>query len=503
MAEEKKYILALDQGTTSSRAIVFDFKGSVISTGQVEFQQIYPQPGYVEHDPMEILSSQMTAARTAIINAGINVLEIASIGITNQRETTIAWQRSTGRPLYNAIVWQCRRGAPLCEQIVEEGLKDYIQQKTGLVIDAYFSASKMKWMLDNLPEVAELVEKDDLCFGTVDSWLLWNLTGGKVHATDVSNASRTMLFDITRLDWDERLLQRFGIPRNTLPQVKPSVGEFGVCNEHIFGAAIPITGIAGDQHAAMFGQCCFDEGVTKITYGTGCFILMNVGNRPPVSKAGLVATVGWQIGSEVVYALEGSAFNCGSAIKWLRDELHMIESPQQADQWAEEVEDTAGVCFVPAFTGLGAPHWDMYARGGLMGITRGATNKHIARAVLDSIALQTTELVDAMSRDCGTGISELRVDGGVSNSNYVMQLQADLLGISVLRPRCVETTASGAAMLAGLGCGVYTGTEQLRDVWQLERRFEPDMSRDAAAQMKAKWEKAVERCSHWEDAQIQ
>ncbi len=503
MAVEKQYILALDQGTTSSRAIVFDFKGNVISTGQVEFQQIYPQPGYVEHDPMEILSSQMTAARTAIINAGINVLEIASIGITNQRETTIAWQRSTGRPLYNAIVWQCRRGARLCDQLVEEGWKDYIQEKTGLVIDAYFSASKMKWILDNVPEAAELAEKDDLCFGTVDSWLLWNLTGGKVHATDVSNVSRTMLYDINRLDWDEKLLERFGVPRSALPEVKPSVGLFGVCNEHILGAPIPITGIAGDQHAAMFGQCCFDEGVTKITYGTGCFILMNVGNKPPVSKSGLVATIGWQIGDEVVYALEGSAFNCGSAIKWLRDELHMIETPQQADQWAEEVEDTAGVCFVPAFTGLGAPHWDMYARGALLGITRGATNKHIARAVLESIALQTTELVDAMGKDSGTDIRELRVDGGVSKSNYVMQLQADLLDIPVLRPQCVETTAIGAALMAGLGCGVYSSTDELREIWALERRFEPEMSREDAAGRIKMWEKAVERCSKWEEAEEQ
>ncbi len=497
MAVEKKYILALDQGTTSSRAIVFDLKGNAVSTGQVEFQQIYPQPGYVEHDPMEILSSQMTAARPAIINAGINVLEIASIGITNQRETTIAWQRSTGRPLYNAIVWQCRRGARLCDQLVEEGLKDYIQEKTGLVIDAYFSASKMKWMLDNVPEIAELAARDDLCFGTVDSWLLWNLTGGKVHATDVSNVSRTMLYDINRLDWDERLLTRLGIPRSSLPEVKPSVGLFGICNEHIFGAPIPITGIAGDQHAAMFGQCCFDKGVTKITYGTGCFILMNAGKCPPVSKAGLIATVAWQIGDEVVYALEGSAFNCGSAIKWLRDELHIIKSPQQADQWALEVEDTAGVCFVPAFTGLGAPHWDMYARGAIMGITRGATNKHIARAVLESIALQTTELVDAMSKDSGTDIRELRVDGGVSNGDFVMQLQADLLGIPVLRPVCVETTAIGAAMMAGLGCGVYSSTDELREVWSLQRRFEPDMPREEAEKKIKLWAKAVERCSNW------
>ncbi len=501
MASEKRYLLALDQGTTSSRGIVFDFKGNVISTGQVEFKQIYPQPGYVEHDPMEILSSQMTAARTALINGGINAGEIAAVGITNQRETTIAWQRSTGRPLYNAIVWQCRRGASLCDKIVAEGMKDYIRDTTGLVIDAYFSASKMKWMLDNVPEVAELAAKDDLCFGTVDSWLLWNLTGGGVFATDVTNACRTMLFDIQKIDWDEKLLERFGIPRSALPEVKPSVSNFGICNEHIFGEEIPITGIAGDQHAAMFGQCCFDKGVAKITYGTGCFILMNVGNKRTVSNSGLLATIGWQIGDEIVYALEGSAFNCGSAIKWLRDELHMIESPQQADKWAEEVEDSAGACFVPAFTGLGAPHWDMYARGALLGVTRGVTNKHIARAVLESIALQTTELVDAMSRDSGTELKEVRVDGGVSNSDFVMQLQSDLLGISVLRPKCVETTAIGAAMMAGLGCGVYSSVDELRGVWALDTEFEPQMDNAQADAKKRMWTKAIERCSQWEEAE--
>lgn len=501
MLTEKKFLLALDQGTTSSRAIVFDLHGNMVSVGQVEFKQIYPQPGYVEHDPMEILSSQMTAARTAIINAGINACDIAAIGITNQRETTVAWQRSTGRPLYNAIVWQCRRGARLCDQVVAEGLKDYIREKTGLVIDAYFSASKMKWLLDNIPEVKELAEKDDLCFGTIDSWLLWNLTGGKVHATDVSNASRTMLYDINKLDWDEKLLGRFDVPRSALPKVMPSVGLFGVCNKNIFGEEIPITGIAGDQHAAMFGQCCFEEGVTKITYGTGCFILMNVGEKPPVSNSGLLATIGWQIGNKVIYALEGSAFNCGSAIKWLRDELHMIEIPVQADKWAEEVEDTAGVCFVPAFTGLGAPHWDMYARGALLGITRGATNKHIARAVLESVALQTTELVDAMSKDCGKPLREIRVDGGVSNSNFVMQLQADLLDIPVLRPSCVETTAVGAAMLAGLGCGIYKDINELNSIWSLDRKFEPAMDKQTADKKKRLWSRAVERCSAWADAE--
>lgn len=494
---ERRYLMALDQGTTSSRAIIFDRDGSMVSVGQVEFKQIYPQPGYVEHDPMEIVDSQMTAARTAMKNGSISADEIAAIGITNQRETTIAWQRSTGRPLYNAIVWQCRRGAPFCETLVDRGEKEYIKEKTGLIIDSYFSASKMRWLLDNVPETAELAAKDDLCFGTVDTWLLWNLTGGKVFATDVSNASRTMLFDINTLDWDAHLLEVVGVPRSALPEVKPSCGLFGTANEHIFGAEIPVTGIAGDQHAAMFGQCAFDTGVAKITYGTGSFILMNVGAKPPVSESGLVATVGWQIGDDTVYALEGSAFNAGSAIKWLRDELHMIESPQQADKWAEEVEDTAGAAFVPAFTGLGAPHWDMYARGGLLGVTRGVTNKHIARAVLESIALQCCELVSAMSKDTGVEIKELRVDGGVSNSRFVMQLEADLLGIPVLRPKCVETTAIGAAMLAGLGCGIYQSTDELKGIWELDTRFEPTMSREQAASKLAVWKKSVERCSHW------
>ncbi len=494
---ERKYLMSLDQGTTSSRALIFDCAGKVISTGQVEFTQIYPKPGFVEHDPMEIISSQMTAARTAIINGGILAGEIAAIGISNQRETTVAWRRSTGQPLYNAIVWQCRRGAPFCEQLTADGHREYIKEKTGLIIDSYFSASKMRWLLDNVPEVARAAEENDLCFGTIDTWLLWNLTGGKSFATDVTNACRTMLFDITSMDWDDRLLEIVGVSRDALPKVCDSCGYFGMTNEYIFGAEIPVTGMAGDQHAAMFGQCCFDEGVVKTTFGTGSFILMNVGSKPPVSKSGLLATIGWRINGQTVYALEGSAFNAGSAIKWLRDELHMIESAQQADQWAEEVEDTAGVAFVPAFTGMGAPHWDMYSRGGLLGLTRGATNKHIARAVLESIALQCCELVSAMSSDTGVEIKELRVDGGVSNSRFVMQFQADLLGIPVMRPRCVETTAMGAAMLAGLGCGMYSDTEQLRSLWEPDTRFEPEMSREAAAERMRLWDKSVARCAGW------
>jgi len=499
----QKYIMALDQGTTSSRCILFDKKGNICSMAQKEFTQIYPKPGWVEHNPMEIWSSQLAVAIECMAIMGVKAAQIGGIGITNQRETTILWDKHTGEPVYNAIVWQCRRTSDMIEELKADGFDRKIREKTGLIPDAYFSASKIAWILENVPGAREKAERGDLLFGTVDSWLIWNLTKGAVHVTDYTNASRTMLYDIHKLDWDEKLLERFGVPRSALPEVRPSVGEFGVCNENILGAAIPITGIAGDQHAAMFGQCCFDKGVTKITYGTGCFILMNVGNKPTVSKSGLLATIGWQIGEEVVYALEGSAFNCGSAIKWLRDELHMIESPQQADQWAEEVEDTAGVCFVPAFTGLGAPHWDMYARGALLGITRGATNKHIARAVLESIALQTTELVDAMSKDSGTDIRELRVDGGVSKSNYVMQLQADLLNIPVLRPKCVETTAIGAAMMAGLGCGIYNSTDELRDIWSLERRFESAMEREIAEKKIKLWEKAVSRCSKWEEADEQ
>ncbi len=494
---EKKYILSMDQGTTSSRCIIFDLSGKPVGSFQEEFDQIFPQPGYVEHNPMEILSSQMNSARMAISDAGISADEIISIGITNQRETVIAWQRSTGRPIYNAIVWQCRRSAPFCEKLKADGTDKYIKEKTGLVVDAYFSATKMKWILDNVPEAKELSDKGDLCFGTVDSWLLWNLTGGKVHATDITNASRTMLFDIHKRDWDDRLLEIMGVSRESLPEVKANAGYFGTAVESIFGAEIPVTGMAGDQHAATFGQCCFEKGSAKNTYGTGCFILMNTGEKPIVSESGLLTTVCWQLGDKVTYALEGSAFNAGSAIKWLRDELHIIESAPQADKFAEEVNDSYGLSFVPAFTGLGAPYWDMYARGVLLGITRGTSNKHIARAVLESIALQCYDLFKAMEKDSGIELTEIKVDGGVSNSRFVMQLQADLLGRNVIRPAFVETTALGAAYFAGIGAGVWKDFDELRSVWQLGKVFEPCMDAEQAQKQIDLWHRAVERCCGW------
>lgn len=494
---DKKYIMAMDQGTTSSRCIIFDLEGRAVGSFQEEFEQIFPQPGYVEHNPMEILSTQMNSARMAMSDAGISAEDIAAIGITNQRETVVAWQRSTGKPVYNAIVWQCRRSAPLCERLKSDGTAEYIKEKTGLIVDAYFSATKMKWILDNVPEAAELNKAGDLCFGTVDSWLLWNLTGGRIHATDITNASRTMLFDIHKRDWDNTLLEIMGVSRKSLPEVKASAGYFGTTVESIFGAAIPVTGIAGDQHAATFGQCCFDVGSAKNTYGTGCFILMNTGEQPIESKSGLLTTVCWQLGDKVTYALEGSAFNAGSAIKWLRDELHIIESAQQADTFAEEVEDSYGLSFVPAFTGLGAPYWDMYARGVLLGITRGTSNKHIARAVLESIALQCYDLFMAMEKDSGIELSEIKVDGGVSNSRFVMQLQADLLGRDVIRPDFVETTALGAAYFAGIGAGVWKNFDELRAVWKLGTAFKPTMDEKIAAKQISLWHRAVERSRGW------
>lgn len=494
---DKKYIMAMDQGTTSSRCIIFDLEGRAVGSFQEEFEQIFPQPGYVEHNPMEILSTQMNSARMAMSDAGISAEDIAAIGITNQRETVVAWQRSTGKPVYNAIVWQCRRSAPLCERLKSDGTAEYIKEKTGLIVDAYFSATKMKWILDNVPEAAELNKAGDLCFGTVDSWLLWNLTGGRIHATDITNASRTMLFDIHKRDWDNTLLEIMGVSRKSLPEVKASAGYFGTTVESIFGAAIPVTGIAGDQHAATFGQCCFDVGSAKNTYGTGCFILMNTGEQPIKSKSGLLTTVCWQLGDKVTYALEGSAFNAGSAIKWLRDELHIIESAQQADTFAEEVEDSYGLSFVPAFTGLGAPYWDMYARGVLLGITRGTSNKHIARAVLESIALQCYDLFMAMEKDSGIELSEIKVDGGVSNSRFVMQLQADLLGHDVIRPDFVETTALGAAYFAGIGAGVWKTFDELRAVWKLGTVFKPTMDEKIAAKQISLWHRAVERSRGW------
>lgn len=492
-----EYILAVDQGTTSSRAVVFDKAGRVCGMAQKEFEQIYPQPGWVEHNPMEILETEIFAMRRAVREAGLSSSDIAAIGITNQRETTIAWDARTGRPVYNAIVWQCRRTAEVCEQLADTEQAKMIHQATGLVIDPYFAGTKMQWILENVPEAAELAEQGHLRFGTVDTWLIWHFTGGKRYVTDVSNASRTMLFNIHTLQWDEELLALFGIPRTALPEVCPSSGILGKTDTAILGHAVPIAGIAGDQHAALFGQCCFTPGMAKNTYGTGCFVLMNTGEKPVLSEDGLLTTVAWQVRGKTTYALEGSAFNAGSAINWLRDGLKIIEEPAEADRMALSVSNSGGVTFVPAFTGLGAPYWDMYARGSILGITRGTTDAHICRAVLDSIALENCDLFYAMEKASGTAIRELRVDGGVSRSAPVMQYQADLLGCRVLRPKCLETTAMGAAMLAGLAVGLWADEAALGELWHPSTMFDPDPAFANREHDLARWHQAVERSRGW------
>lgn len=492
-----KYILALDQGTTSSRAILFTEKGAIAGMAQEEFTQYYPQPGYVEHDPVEILETQLHAMQQAALVAGVRPEDIEAIGITNQRETTVAWDSATGTPICNAIVWQCRRTAPECERLEKAGMASYIRETTGLIIDPYFSGTKMKWIMENVPAAKELAEQGRLRFGTVDTWLIYSLTEGRSYVTDVSNASRTMLFDIHKLCWDERMMLELGIPRSALPDVLDSSGIAGYCSPEVFGHEIPIAGIAGDQHAALFGQCCFEKGMAKNTYGTGCFVLMNTGETPAVSQKGLITTIGWKIGDKVTYALEGSAFNAGSAIKWLRDELGLIESPQEADKLAETVDDTGEVVFVPAFTGLGAPYWDMYARGCLLGITRGTGKAHIARAVLESIAYESYDLFEAMEEESGMKISELRVDGGASRSRFLMQYQADLIDRRVMRPECLETTALGAAMLAGLAVGVWKDEKELAEIWHSGSAFIPEHDESKASKALSLWHKAVKRSSGW------
>ena len=491
----KKYLVALDQGTTSSRAIVFDRSQQIVASAQKEFPQLYPQAGWVEHDPLELYSSQYGVMMEAITRGGIDPAEIAAIGITNQRETTIVWEKATGRPIYPAIVWQCRRTAALCDRLRADGLTEHIRAVTGLVPDAYFSATKIRWILDHVPGAQERAERGELLFGTVDSWLIWKLTRGRVHATDVTNASRTMLFDIRRLDWDETLLQVLRIPRCMLPDVRPSSGDFGTCN--IQGVEIPIAGAAGDQQAALFGQCCFAPGEAKNTYGTGCFTLMNVGGAPVRSRAGLVTTVGWSLNGETTYALEGSVFNAGSAIQWLRDELQVISTSHECDILAESVPDSGGIYLVPAFTGLGAPYWDMYARGCVVGITRGTTKAHFARAVLESIAYQVTDLMTAMRQDAGCEISLLRVDGGASVSDLMMQFQADLLRIPVDRPAMVETTAFGAASLAGLAAGVWKDLDELSTLRCSERVFTPERAQYECEELYRGWKRAVGCAQGW------
>ena len=466
--------------------------------GQKELTQIYPKPGYVEHDPIEILETTLFAMRQAVKNAEVEPENIEAISITNQRETTIAWDKETGQPIYNAIVWQCRRTSPECERLKDVGLTEYIKDTTGLIIDPYFSGTKMKWIMQNVSVAKELSENKRLCFGTVDSWLVYHLTGGKKHVTDFTNASRTMLFDINKLQWDEKLLNELEIPQSALPMVVESSGVVGVCTESILGKEIPIAGIAGDQHAALFGQCCFEKGMVKNTYGTGCFVLMNTGEKPVFSNHGLISTIAWKIQGKTTYALEGSAFNAGSAIQWLRDELELIKTPQEADRLAETVENSGGTAFVPAFTGLGAPYWDMYARGTLVGITRGTTKAHICRAVLESIALESYDLIKTMEEETGEKVTKLKVDGGASKSRFLMQYQADILCAEVNRPNCLETTALGAAMLAGLAVGLWDSLEELYALSEIDSKFVPFVDKIDREKDIARWHRAVKCSMGWE-----
>lgn len=491
-----KYILSFDQGTTSSRAIVFDRQGKITASAQREFTQIYPQPGWVEHNALEIWSSQLTVAAEVILNARITPAEIAAIGITNQRETTVVWDRESGTPIYNAIVWQDRRTAAHCDSLKEQGLDKMIQEKTGLVIDAYFSATKIKWLLDNVEGARQKAAAGKLAFGTVDSWLIWNLTGGKVHVTDVTNASRTMLYNIHTLSWDEELLQLFDIPAAILPEVRSSSEVYGETAGQILAHQIPIAGIAGDQQAALFGQMCTKAGMVKNTYGTGCFMLMNIGSKPVLSNHKLLTTIAWKIGNEVQYALEGSIFMGGAVVQWLRDGLGIISSSAQVEALAEKVADNGGVYLVPAFAGLGAPYWNQDARGTIVGMTRGTTSAHIARAALESIAFQTMEVLKAMEADSGAAITELRVDGGATVNNLLMQMQADILQTKVMRPEVTETTAMGAAYLAGLAVGFWTDVEEIQQQWSINRSFEPKKDSDTAAQISG-WKKAVHACEAW------
>ena len=485
------YILALDQGTSSSRSIVFKSDGSVLTVAQQEFRQIYPHPGWVEHDPQEIWTSQLATARQALQQAGISAAQVASLGITNQRETTVVWRRDTGQAIYNAIVWQDRRAEPECLRLREAGAAPLVQQKTGLLIDAYFSATKLQWILNNVAGARDMAARGELAFGTVDSWLMWQLTGGAVHATDVSNAARTMLFNIHSNQWDDELLKLLDIPKSVLPEVHPSASDFGRTQAQWLGHELAIGGVAGDQQSALFGQACFQAGQAKNTYGTGCFMLMHTGNQFQTSHNGLITTSAAQADRTPAYALEGSVFIGGAVVQWLRDGLRAFDKSADVQALAESVPDSGGVVLVPAFTGLGAPYWQADARGAMVGLSRGTTMAHIARAALESIAFQSTALLQAMNRDAAQPVTELRVDGGACVNNLLMQFQADLLGIPVLRPEVIETTALGAAYLAGLSAGIYQSPQELAQHWRVERRFEPQMSRDQAQGLMAHWEKAV------------
>mgnify|MGYP000126701705 CR=1 FL=1 len=497
------YVIALDQGTTSSRAIIFDAAGSPVTIAQYPFPQIYPEPGWVEHDPMVILETQLRALAEAFEKSGLSPTDIAGIGITNQRETTIVWDKNTGKPVYNAIVWQCRRTAPICDQLKESGIGEYIREKTGLLIDAYFSGTKIKWILDNVDGARERAESGELLFGNVDSWLIWNLTGGKAHVSDYSNCSRTMIFDIDELKWDETLCEKLGIPMSMLPEPVPSSMIYGHVSQGLTGlemlAGIPVCGSAGDQAAALIGQGCINRGQAKNTYGTGCFTLLNTGDQSVRSNSGLVTSVAWSINGKTTYALEGSVFNAGSSIQWLRDEVGMLATSSECEALATSVPDNGGVYLVSAFTGLGAPRWDMYARGAIVGLTRGSTKAHIVRAALEGIAYQVKDLLDAMEKDAGEELSVLRVDGGASVNNFMMQFQSDILRKPIDRPQMVETTAFGAAFLAGLATGVWSDISDITSIRKSDRIFEAQMDPEKAERLHRTWLRAVERAAKWEE----
>jgi glycerol kinase len=493
-----EYILALDQGTTSSRAILFDHGGRIVSTVQQEFPQIYPQPGWVEHDPEAIWQSQLGTAQQVLDKAGATARQVAAIGITNQRETTIVWDRQTGEPLYNAVVWQCRRTAGMCDELRADGWTTPIREKTGLVVDAYFSGTKLAWLLDQVPGLRDKAARGEALFGTVDSFLVWRLSGGQLHVTDVSNASRTMLFNVHTLDWDDDILGRLRIPRAMLPQVRPSSQVYGLAQADLLGAQVPIAGAAGDQQAALFGQACYAPGQAKNTYGTGCFLLMNTGQQAAASERGLLTTIAWQLGDDpVTYALEGSVFIAGAAIQWLRDGLGIITHAAETEAMAGEIDDTGGVYFVPAFVGLGAPYWDAYARGTIVGLTRGTDRRHLARAALEAICYQSRDLLEAMAADSGIRLQALRADGGAVTNNLLMQLQADLLGVPVQRPAVTETTALGAAYLAGLAVSYWPGLEEIAAQWRVDAEFTPAMGETQRDSLYQGWQRAVERARHW------
>ncbi len=497
---DKKYVLAFDAGTTSNRAILFNHSGNIVSVAQQEFPQIYPKPGWVEHDPMDIWSTQSGVARQVIEKAGVVPAEVAAIGITNQRETAIVWEKATGKPVMNGIVWQDRRTAGICDALKDKGLAGHVRETTGLVIDAYFSGTKIKWILDNVDGARAASEKGELLFGTVDTWLIWKLTGGAVHVTDYSNAARTMIYDIRKLDWDDTMLKELDIPRNMLPEVRPSSEVYGYTDPKTFGGAeIPVAAAIGDQQGALFGQACFRKGMAKNTYGTGSFVLMNTGAEPVESKTGLLTTIAWGLQDRVEYALEGAIFVTGAAVQWLRDELWAIHDAADTNYFASKVGDTNGVYMVPAFVGLGAPYWDQYARGAIVGLTRGANRDHIVRATLESIGYQTRDVVECMEKDSGIETTELKVDGGASNNDFLMQFQSDILGVPVLRPKIVETTARGSAFLAGLATGFWSSQEDLTHAFELDRQFDPTFDEEKREKLYRGWQKAVDKARDWEE----